>query len=53
MKKVILGLALLVTASNLAVGVVYASVCESSNGVRACGNLCTVLTDGGCEASAY
>ena len=51
MKKVILGLALLLTASNLAVGVAYASVCESSNGVRGCGNICTVLTDGGCGCS--
>lgn len=51
MKKVILGLAILLTASNLAVGVVYAAVCESSNGARACGSGCTVLADGGCGCS--
>jgi len=48
MKKFILAIALLVTASNLAVGVVYAAVCESSKGARACGSGCTVLADGGC-----
>lgn len=53
MKKVILGLAILLTASNLAVGVVYAAVCESSKGARACGSGCAVLSDGtcGCQGS--
>lgn len=48
MKKVILGLAILLTASNLAVGVAYAAVCEGTNGARACGEGCTVLSDGTC-----
>ena len=48
MKKFILALALLVTASNLAVGVVYASVCSGTNGGRACGTDCTSMADGKC-----
>ena len=48
MKKLILGLAILLTASNLAAGVAYAAVCESTKGARACGESCTVLSDGAC-----
>lgn len=48
MKKMILGLAILLTASNLAAGVVYAAVCESSTGARACGTGCSVLASGNC-----
>jgi hypothetical protein len=53
MKKVILGLAILLTASNLAVGVTYAAVCEGRNGARACGSGCAVNSDGtcGCQGS--
>ncbi len=51
MKKFILALALLVTASNLAVGVAYASVCSGTNGGRACGSACTALPNGGCACT--
>lgn len=51
MKKFILALALLVTASNLAVGVAYAAVCSGTNGGRACGGDCTALANGGCACS--
>lgn len=51
MKKLILAIALLVTASNLAVGVVYAAVCSGSNGGRACGQECTGRADGGCSCT--
>ena len=48
MKKFILAIALLVTASNLAVGVAYAAVCKSSGGARSCGTSCTPNSDGSC-----
>lgn len=48
MKKLILVLALL-TAGNLTAGAVYASVCESAGGSRACGSSCVVLPNGGCS----
>jgi hypothetical protein len=51
MKKVILGLAILLTASNLAAGVAYAAVCEGTNGARACGSGCAVQADGTCGCS--
>jgi hypothetical protein len=49
LKKMMLGLALLVTAGNLAAGVVYASVCKDSAGSRYCGNTCVTKPGGGCE----
>jgi hypothetical protein len=51
MKKFILAFALLVTASNLAVGVAYAAVCKSSGGARSCGAACTPNSDGSCSCS--
>lgn len=53
MKKVILGLAILLTASNLAVGVAYAAACMGTNGTRNCGPTCATAPDGscGCEGS--
>lgn len=51
MKKFILAIALLVTASNLAVGVAYAAVCKSSGGARSCGASCTPNSDGSCTCS--
>jgi hypothetical protein len=51
MKKFILVFALLVTASNLAVGVAYAAVCKSSGGARSCGTSCTPNADGSCTCS--
>ena len=51
MKKFILAIALVVTASNLAVGVAYAAVCKSSGGARSCGASCTPNSDGSCTCS--
>jgi hypothetical protein len=48
MRKLILALVILVTAGNLA-GAVYAAVCESKGGSRACGHTCVVNTDGSCQ----
>jgi hypothetical protein len=48
MKKLILGLAVLLTASNLAVGIAYAAACEGTDGVRHCGGTCTTLPGGSC-----
>jgi hypothetical protein len=50
MRKMILALALTVTAGNLAIGV-YAAVCESHGGARACGTNCAAMPDGGCICS--
>jgi hypothetical protein len=49
MKRVILGLAILVTASNLAVGVAYAAACLGTSGGRHCGTKCVSMPDGSCE----
>ena len=51
MKKILLGLAIAVTACNLTIGIGYAAVCQSSGGARACGTKCAVLAGGhcGCE----
>lgn len=48
MKKTILTLALLITASNLALGVVYAATCTGPGGSRLCGKTCTKASDGTC-----
>ncbi len=50
MRKMVLALALTVTACNLAIGV-YAAVCESRGGGRACGTSCAAMPDGGCICS--
>jgi hypothetical protein len=51
MKKLILALTLFLTASNLAVGVAYAAVCQSSGGARSCGSTCSPNSDGSCTCS--
>ena len=51
MKKFILALALMVTASNLAVGVAYAAVCSGKSGGRACGEVCTSQPNGACACT--
>lgn len=51
MKRVILGLAILVTASNLAVGVAYAAACMGTSGERHCGTTCVSMPNGSCECS--
>lgn len=48
MKKIILSLALLITGSNLALGVVYAATCTGSGGSRLCGKTCGKASDGSC-----
>ena len=47
-RKVLLAVALIVTACNLTVGIVYAAVCQSPSGARACGQSCATLSDGSC-----
>lgn len=47
MKKMLLGVAILLTAANLA-GVAYASVCETSGGSRVCGTRCSSASEGRC-----
>jgi hypothetical protein len=51
MRKIVLTIALAVTACNLALGVAYASVCESSGGARACGSNCSADANGHCICS--
>ena len=48
MKKPLLTLASLITASNLALGVVYAATCTGPGGSRLCGKTCTKTSDGTC-----
>lgn len=47
MKKILLGVAILLTAANLA-GVAYAAVCETAGGARQCGAHCTNASGGRC-----
>jgi hypothetical protein len=51
MRKLALTIALLVTAANLAIGVSYAAVCQSSKGARACGTTCVATGSGTCECT--
>ena len=48
MKKTILTLALLITASNLAVGITYAAICTAPGGARLCGATCSKTSNGAC-----
>ena len=48
MKKILLSLAIAVTACNLTIGLGYAAVCQSSTGARSCGTKCAALSDGSC-----
>lgn len=48
MRKILLAVALTLTACNLTLGV-YASVCESAKGSRACGKTCVAVSDGSCK----
>jgi hypothetical protein len=51
MKRMLLTIAILVTATNLAVGVAYAAACETTSGVRKCGSECTAEANGGCSCT--
>jgi hypothetical protein len=48
MKKILLSLAIAITACNLTIGIGYAAVCQSSKGARACGTSCIAMTGGNC-----
>ncbi len=48
MKKTVLTLALLITGSNLALGVVYSATCTGPGGSRLCGKTCSKASDGTC-----
>jgi hypothetical protein len=47
-RKILLTVALIVTACNLTVGIAYSAVCQSSGGARACGKECATQSDGSC-----
>jgi hypothetical protein len=47
-RRLLLALAALVTAANLAVGAAYAAQCEGKGGARACGSSCVPISDGQC-----
>ena len=51
MRKLLLAIALFVTAANLAIGVTYAAICQSSKGARACGTTCVATAAGACECT--
>jgi hypothetical protein len=52
MTKLVLTIALFVTAANVAIGVSYAAVCADTNGNRYCGTLCIANADGkSCQCS--
>lgn len=51
MKKVLLGLGVLVTICNLTIGVAYSAVCQESTGGRLCGTECTASAGGKCYCS--
>lgn len=48
MKKLLLGLAIALTACNLTIGIGYAATCKSTTGARACGTTCLAKADGSC-----
>ena len=48
MKKILLSLAIAVTACNLTIGLGYAAVCQSTKGARFCGTSCIAKADGTC-----
>jgi hypothetical protein len=51
MSKLLLTIALFVTAANLGIGVSYAATCQGTKGGRACGTTCVATAQGGCECS--
>jgi len=51
MKKILLSLAIAVTACNLTIAVGYAAVCQSIKGARACGTTCVTNPDGTCACT--
>lgn len=51
LKKTLLGLAITLTAANLAAGAAYAAICQSSGGSRSCGLACQTNANGSCSCS--
>jgi hypothetical protein len=51
LKKTLLGLALTLTAANLAAGAAYAAICQSTGGSRTCGLACATNPDGSCSCT--
>ena len=51
MKKLILALAIALTACNLAVGIGFAAVCQDTKGSRYCGTTCASSSGGGCTCT--
>ena len=49
MKKILLSLAMVITACNVTIGLGYAAVCQSTKGARACGTTCVAKADGTCS----
>lgn len=49
LKNTVLGLAITLTAMNLAAGVTYAAICQSTGGSRVCGNVCATNPGGSCS----
>jgi hypothetical protein len=47
-RKILIVLALVFSAGNLAVGVTYAAICKSTSGARACGTTCASTSGGNC-----
>lgn len=50
-RKVLIVLALVLSAGNLVTGLTYAATCRSSSGARACGEICTSTTAGNCACT--
>jgi len=51
MKKLLLGAAIMLTACNLAAGLVYADTCTGKNGSRTCGSSCCKDANGNCTCT--
>ena len=51
LKKTLLGLAITLTAANLAAGAAYAAICQSSGGSRSCGLACQTNSGGSCSCT--
>lgn len=51
MKRILLIIGLLVTISNLSVGIAYSALCLGSGGGRACGTTCRTNSDGTCSCT--
>ena len=48
MKKILLAVAIAVTACNLSLGISFAAVCQDTHGNRFCGNTCATVGGSTC-----